>query len=365
MTIPAVLKDIKSQNKGKKIKLRYKETPKNGYSLYLDLWHNGKRQYDFLQLYVSGTPGSRANDREKVRLAGAIRDQKEIDLYQTDVGIEVTNWKKRADFLEYMRTCCKTSESNRKTYVSAANRVAAFYGKDVIPFSKVDETFCAEFKTYLLEEMSRNGARSIFAAFKASLNRAVKERIIKDHPARHETLSGEETERAFLTVEEVKQLDGAPCDYPHVKNAFLFGCFTGLRYSDLENLQWTDIEGEYLAFKQKKTGGVERAKLSKKAMQIIDEQKAAQAEDQPRVFVLEYYERDRLHLIEWLKKSNIKKPVTFHTARHTFATMCLTHDIDIYTVSKLLGHKNLKTTQIYAKLIDKKKDEAIDKLPDW
>ena len=65
-----------------------------------------------------------------------------------------------------------------------------------------------------------------------------------------------------------------------------------------------------------------------------------------------------------MKSAGIKKKITFHCARHTFATMCLTYDVDIYTVSKLLGHRDLKTTEIYAKLIDKKKDEAIDRLPD-
>ena len=64
-----------------------------------------------------------------------------------------------------------------------------------------------------------------------------------------------------------------------------------------------------------------------------------------------------------IQKAGINKRITFHCGRHTFATMCLTYDIGIYTVSKLLGHTDVKHTQIYAKLIDKKRDEAIDKLP--
>ena len=61
--------------------------------------------------------------------------------------------------------------------------------------------------------------------------------------------------------------------------------------------------------------------------------------------------------------SGIEKNISFHTSRHTFATLSLTYDVDIYTVSKLLGHSDVRITQIYAKLIDKKKEEAIDKLP--
>ena len=74
--------------------------------------------------------------------------------------------------------------------------------------------------------------------------------------------------------------------------------------------------------------------------------------------------RLQFHLRKWIKDAEIEKEISFHCARHTFATMCLTQEVDIFTVSKLLGHKDLESTQIYAKLIDKKKDEAIDKLPE-
>ena len=69
------------------------------------------------------------------------------------------------------------------------------------------------------------------------------------------------------------------------------------------------------------------------------------------------------HIKNWIQAAGINKHVTFHISRHNFATLLLSSDIDIYTVSKLLGHKDVKVTQIYAKLIDKKRDEAIEKLP--
>ena len=68
-------------------------------------------------------------------------------------------------------------------------------------------------------------------------------------------------------------------------------------------------------------------------------------------------------LKRWAKAAEIDKNISFHTARHTFATMLLTLDVDLYTVSKLLGHKDIKTTQIYAKIIDKKKQDAVNKIP--
>ena len=68
-------------------------------------------------------------------------------------------------------------------------------------------------------------------------------------------------------------------------------------------------------------------------------------------------------LRKWAKMADVNKHITFHSARHTFATMLLTLGVDLYVVSKLLGHANVKTTQIYAKIVDQKKQEAVDKIP--
>lgn len=108
--------------------------------------------------------------------------------------------------------------------------------------------------------------------------------------------------------------------------------------------------------------GFERIKLSKNALKIISRQRKLNG-GQGKVFRLLYHTTTQQHINQWVKDAGITEHITWHSGRHTFTTLALTHDIDLYTVSKLLGHKEIKTTQIYAKLIDKKKDEAVDKLP--
>lgn len=152
-----------------------------------------------------------------------------------------------------------------------------------------------------------------------------------------------------------------------IKNAFIFSCYTGLRISDIRELTFDRIRNVYLDFRQQKTQGVERMKLHPKAFEILEEQKERRRHSEDGKIFLLPLDSGTINKVvrNWMKTAGVKKKITFHCSRHTFATMCLTFDIDIYTVSKLLGHRDLKTTQIYAKLIDKKKDEAIDKLPSF
>ncbi len=147
------------------------------------------------------------------------------------------------------------------------------------------------------------------------------------------------------------------------KRAFLFTCFTGLRVSDIKRLTWENIQSGYLDFRQQKTKGIERIKLSKSALEIIESQKGERTAPAGKVFdIISAYSTND-HIRQWARDAGINKNITWHCGRHTFATLCLSAGNDIYTVSKLLGHKDVKVTQIYARLIDTKKDEAIDKLP--
>ena len=117
--------------------------------------------------------------------------------------------------------------------------------------------------------------------------------------------------------------------------------------------------GYYIRFRQKKTKGAETQPISDQAFELLGERTIPDE----RVFVgLKYSAWHNLKLQQWVMKAGISKTITFHCARHTYATLQLTLGTDIYTVSKLLGHKDLKTTQIYAKIIDERKKEAANKI---
>lgn len=360
--IPALVKRIDGMNHNKKIKLRYKPTESKGYSLYLDLWFDGKRHYEFLKLYLVGDQKTVLQDKETLKLASAIRDKKEIELMEQHTGFELTSFKDKANFIEYFTNLAQ--KRSHHNWDSCLKHLTEFTGFS-LPFKKIDRKFCGDFKEHLLTKVENNTAQSYFAKFKAALNAAVNDGIIKENPSAKVVIKKQDVTREFLTVEELQIAAAAPAADREVKNAFIFSCYTGLRISDIRQLTFERIQQGYLYFRQQKTDGVERMKLHSKALEILAEQKKfRQNAEDDQVFLLPLDSGTLNKVVRnWTKSAGIKKQITFHCARHTFATLCLTYDVDIYTVSKLLGHKDLKTTQIYAKLIDKKKDEAIEKLP--
>jgi integrase len=149
-----------------------------------------------------------------------------------------------------------------------------------------------------------------------------------------------------------------------LKNAALFSAITGLRFSDIHKLVWNEVQyseldGYFIQYRQKKTKGVEVLPISEQAFSLLGERK----EPVEKVFDgLNYSAYLNRHLKQWVLKAGISKHITFHCFRHTYATLQLSQGTDIYTVSKMLGHRELKTTQIYAKIIDKTKREAADKI---
>ena len=168
----------------------------------------------------------------------------------------------------------------------------------------------------------------------------------------------------YLTLDEVRKLAATECHYPSVKRAFLFSCLTGLRRSDIIRLTWGQVfkQGKFtrIIFTQKKTTQQEYLDITQEAAELMGERR----NPSEKVF-------DDIHaptstnetIRKWCMAAGITKDITFHCARHTFATMMLDLGTDIYTVSKLLGHRQLSTTQIYAKVMDKNKQEAISNIP--
>ena len=144
--------------------------------------------------------------------------------------------------------------------------------------------------------------------------------------------------------------------------AYLFSVYCGLRISDIRALKWCNIVNEdgqpKINIIIQKTKTPISIPLYGEAQKWLPEK--GEAKDDDKIFVLPASVNLSVGLDNWAKKAGIKKHVTFHTARHTFATMMLTLGADLYTTSKLLGHANVATTQIYAKIVDKKKIEAVN-----
>jgi integrase len=214
--------------------------------------------------------------------------------------------------------------------------------------------------------LSKNTQNSYFNKFRAALNEAYDERIIPENPAKRvKGLKPDEPQREYLTIEELKSLAKTECKYPAMKKAFLFSCLTGMRWSDIQKMKWSEVqqqgEGWSVIFRQKKTSGQKYLDISGQAREYLGEQ----GNPDERVFTgLKYSGWHNIELQRWMMKAGINITITFHCGRHTFAVLQLELGTEIYTVSKLLGHKELKTTQIYAKIMDKMKKDAMNKIPD-
>jgi len=355
---PDIIKRLELNNTSDRhIKIRTRPRTKGGFTVLFDLCYKGRRNVKFMDkaLTLIGTPSELARDREKIRIILDLRDKAESELLFKETGL-VLDGNKSIDFILYFKKNLK-----RPGYKEVLRHLQIFTDNKKTTFKQIDYIFCLKFYNYLTAIIMPNSVFAYYSIFKAILNKAVKECIIDKSPAidiKNKTI---ETKREFLNIDELRTLANTEFTNFDTCNAFLFSCFTGLRLSDIRGLTFDNIQDGYISFKQQKTSGFIRMKLNDSALNIFESQKKyARGE---HIFMVDCLVAVNKRLRQWVKKAGINKYISFHCARHTFATLGLTNDIDIYTISKLLGHKDLKTTQIYAKLIDKKKDEAVDKLP--
>lgn len=206
-----------------------------------------------------------------------------------------------------------------------------------------------------------------------ALNKAERDGLIVKNPGnsidRRLKPHAQQKERCYLTLEEIKQIIAVEYNYKNdIKNAFLFCCFCGLRHSDVVKLTWGEIvtapDGSTMIQTQmKKTKKLIVIPLSDNALAFLPERGKSKKSDLVFPNLPDQPGNADVRLKVIIKKAGIDKNVTFHVARHTFATLTLTYGADLYTVSKLLGHANVKTTQIYAKIVDENKRKAVNLIP--
>jgi len=356
---PSIIKELNKANSYKKIKIRARKKTDGSFSVYLDIFVNNARSYDYLGLVLIGKPGTLIVDKNTLKLAIEIRDRKELELLEKKTGFILTD-KSDVEFLAYFIKATRNS-----LWTCTINMFKKFIKKDRISFSEITPEFCSQFAKFLTEQVSVNSAYTYFTKFIAVLNQAKAEKIITKNPSLGIRFKTKQADRQYLSEEEILSLINTPKTNEIACNAFLFAIFTGLRSSDIRQLTYDQIFVEqgntYILFKQQKTNNTTKLKISENAIEIINFQKEKYPSD--FIFPLPSKTSVNKYIGRWAENAGIKKYVTFHCGRHTFATRCLTFDIDLFTISKLLGHWDMATTKIYAKLIDKKKDEAIDKLP--
>lgn len=284
--------------------------------------------------------------------------------------------RSQCNFIEYFKRVAYDRHKNSSDSIIVNwDRVHAllqiFANGDTVHFGDIDVRLIENFKHFLLTapqggskkgNISQNTAATYFSIFKAALKQAFIDGYLTiDLAAKVKGISEKERRREHLTIDELNQLASTPCDNPVIKRAALFSALTGIRHVDIQKLKWKEItkEGDHyrVNFTQQKTKGVEYTPISDQAYQLCGERK----DDNLLVFdglpAPSWISRP---LQRWIKSAGITKHITFHCFRHTYATLQLSKGTDIYVVSKMLGHTNVRTTQIYTKVVDEKKEAAAD-----
>ena len=288
--------------------------------------------------------------------------------------IAAQNERSEQDFIAYFKKITYTHHPNAsKSIIVNWERVGVLLGLftkgEPMPFSTITVKLLEELKIFMLTApqggsksgpVSQNTASTYFSIVKAGLKQAfVDEYLTIDISEKVKNIPTKESRRESLTIKEVNKLVETPCEDEILKRASLFSILTGMRHCDIMGLKWSElvnIDGSWrVDFTQKKTSGVEYTPISDQAYALCGERKL------PNNLVFEgltppsWINRP---LKKWIEAAGIKKHITFHCFRHSYAVLQLSNGTDIYTVSKMLGHTNVKTTQIYAKVVDEKKERA-------
>ena len=380
------------------MRIRFKQLSNGNQSIYLDYYTGdvirkenyvgGKRKYEFLKLYLipERTREDKAKNEVTLALAKAIQSKRIVEVQNDAHGFQNTN-KSRVNLLDYLENIGKQSaEQGSRNYArTVLNTVRALklFRGDYIAFRDVDKEFLSEFTDYLRQmpkaskygvlkaggRLSNNSVVSYYGTLRTAINRAYKEGIITVNPTKEFDFASkvrqEPSRREYLTLDELKTLINTECRHEIVKRAFLFSCLCGLRVSDIRKLRWCDLQRSggrvRIEITMQKTKEPLYLPISDEALKWLPERGEANGSD--FIFPLTHEGTVNDTLQHWAKVAGITKHISFHVSRHTHATMMLTLGADLYTVSKLLGHKNIATTQIYAKIVDKKKEEAIGLIP--
>jgi len=260
-------------------------------------------------------------------------------------------------------------------YGNAYNVIRDFlkykYNVDDIEFSRINKQFMEDFHFYLLtvRNFATYTLQNYIRFVKHTVERAVNKEIIYRNPVRRFYTDGRKSSRRWISREDLCTILAKPHSVKNVnkvRNLFIFSVFTGLAYADIYNLKWSDIRkdknGYTWIFKDRtKTTTECYIPLLDIPLSIIESFKGKKNTD--KVFDFFCYTTMNRHLMTLQKFYNFKHPLTFHQGRHSWATtICLSNGVPIETVSRTMGHRSIKTTQIYAEVTNMKMDEDMRQL---
>lgn len=312
-------------------------------------------------------------NKEVMKLAELLRSRREIQLIEGLNGISITEGKQT--LYEYAE---KYSEQRgRATQIYKALPYIEAFGGRSIQIGAVTSRWFEQFQLNMEHDsgLAKNTQEKYCCVVRQILKKAVRDGILRHDPSegiRH--IRTPESVKEYLTAEEVKRMIQTECHrqvmsedlQEDIRRGFIFSCYTGVRISDMRQLKWKNIDStqKVIQKKQQKTQKIVTIPICEPAWRIIDD-----GFRNPEGYVFPFLARSKTsenrYIHQWAKLAGIYKDVTWHTARHTDATMLLEYGADLYTVKNILGHSKISTTEQYAKVTDHRRREAVNALPDF
>ena len=362
--------------KGKQFKVKLKaKIRKDTASLFLEYYKgyeqkNGKSvpmtEREYLNRNIlrnPKTPIERSENKRLMEWAEKVRMIREQERDYRDEGLLNPEMRK-INYIIYMESFRDTrSNSEIRNYTMVCNSFKKFIGKDHIYPKELTERLCEEYKDYIVKRYNGETPQNIFRRFKKMLKMATKDGVFLKNPAqvlKVKIPTG--LRKQVLTMEEVMKLSEVKtCPREDVRLAFLFSTCTGLRHVDIKALKWKHVENNFLNKIQEKTGIPVQGQLSSTAVRILNQLDKNTDLVFPDLPCLSYCSR---LLKDWVYMTGINKNISWHCARHTFATLLLSNNVDVKTAASLMGHSGLNSIGKYAHVVNELKEKAVKTLPD-
>jgi len=254
-----------------------------------------------------------------------------------------------------------------KAYKCYVSKLMKF--RKELTFNDIDLIFLNEYKEYMINVLgnNENTYNKTLSFIKSIINKAISEGVLRENVFKDYKIKKKEGNREFLSIEELeklKELLKSNILKPYQSNVlkyFIFSCYTGIRYTDIKGLKYNNIDGNFIKLTMHKTKDIVEIPLTLYSKSLINENYELPNE---RIFKVDSNQKTNEYLKEIMVIAEIRKSISFHCARHTFATVNISLNTNIDVISKLLGHRNLKTTAIYAKYSKDVKQAAMDKWND-
>lgn len=349
------------------VKLRKKALANGRVSLYLDLYTGEERKYEFLKLYLYKRPKDdleKQHNKAVTQTAENIRAKRELQIGAQENGVAPA-LKLKVNFFDYMQLYIdRYTKKDIRMIASALRYLREFVGSDYLSSKAVNENLCRDFSQWLDNHPNLNGETpyDFFAKFKKVLKQAVRDGVFAVSPALdvQNRRSENVVSKDVLSIDEIQRLAKAECGNDQVKRAFLLACNTGLRYSDVNTLRWKHYQEGRIRIVQNKTQKPVIINLNASAQRLLGPPGKADE----LIFTLPSHTAISKNLRFWKNRAGIDKTVTFHVARHSFATNLILYGADINSASSLLGHTSFDHTRKYVRIVESLKQDAVNRLPE-